>query len=61
MQTQCVRANIIRLADGTKKFAERISTISEAEKKISSLIPLVPTHMRRNKEYQGSLRFPNVC
>ncbi|XP_046854104.1 uncharacterized protein LOC124447253 isoform X2 [Xenia sp. Carnegie-2017] len=53
LKTQCVRANIIRLADGTKKFAERISTISEAEKKISSLIPLVPTHMRRNKEYQG--------
>jgi hypothetical protein len=53
-QAQCLRESITRLADGTKTFAQRVSTISEAEKEIASSIPVVPTQIGRiNKEYQG--------
>jgi hypothetical protein len=45
---------ITRLADGTKTFAQRVSTISEAEREIARSIPVVPTQIGRiNKEYQG--------
>jgi hypothetical protein len=52
-QAQCLRESFSRFADGTKSFAQRISTISEAEKEIASSIPVVPTQMGRNQEYQG--------
>ncbi|CAB3998671.1 Hypothetical predicted protein, partial [Paramuricea clavata] len=54
LKAQCLRESITRLADGTKTFAQRVSTISEAEKEIASSIPVVPTQIGRiNKEYQG--------
>lgn len=52
-QAQCLRETITRLADGTKTFAQRISRISEAEKEIAGCIPVVPTHIGRNQQYQG--------
>ena len=52
-QAQCLRESITRLADGTKSFAQRITTISEAEKEIVSYIPVVPIQIGSKKEYQG--------
>ena len=51
-QAQCLRQSITRLAEGTKSFAQRVSIISEAEKKMASSIPVVPTQIGR-KEYDG--------